>query len=370
MKLTAVYLAILISLSGSGLFAQDDPPQEGEPQQGETPEDLSGRLESMNEAFIEMKNIVDALNRLRISGYVQAQYVQDESSVNEASGPAATRNRDQFSVRRGRLVFVYTANPTARVRVQVDASSAGVSLRDAYIELTEPWTAWRNTLTAGQFKWPFGFEVLFSSSDREMPERSRVVRTLFPGERDRGVQLSGLGFQERFRYYVALVNGTGTAQAFDFNEEKDVVGRLTYVFGPLDVGVSGYWGEDLIATTGNPRGSPFDKERTGADFQLVTPVPGLGVRGEYIAGKERGADVDGWYLDFIQNLGTRHQFVVRADEYDPNTDLDDNAILTLGGAYLFHWDANTKLTFAYEMPEAEVNDVDDNVTTIRVQYRF
>jgi phosphate-selective porin O/P len=381
MKLAVLSLSVFLCLiardaraqeeTGSRTSQEEPNGEQQEPgEEGEEEGDVKDKVESMGEAFTEMRNIVEALNRLKFSGYIQGQYVSDESSINEANGPNATRNRDQFSVRRGRLKAVYTANPTARLTLQIDAASSGVALRDAYIELIEPWTTWKNTLTAGQFKWPFGFEVLYSSGDREMPERSRVIRTLFPGERDRGVQISGLGMQERLRYYVALMNGTGTAQAFDFNEEKDLVGRLGYSLGPLDFAGSVYRGEDLVATTANPAGTSFDKDRDGVDFQLVTPIPGLGVRGEYIQGKERGADVNGWYLDVIENLGTRHQFVIRAEDYDPNTDLDNNAIMTVGGAYLFHWDANTKLTFAYEHPDTEGVDPDDDVTTIRLQYKF
>jgi hypothetical protein len=345
MKLAGVSLAVGISVLGGPLLAQD-------------------------QGSAEVRGMVEALRRLKFSGYIQAQYVDDESSVNQASGPNATRNRDQFSVRRGRLKAVYTAAPTARLTLQVDAASSGVALRDAYIELIEPWTTWKNTLTAGQFKWPFGFEVLYSSSDREMPERSRVVRALFPGERDRGVMLSGLGMDKHLRYYVAVVNGTGTAQSFDFNQEKDLVSRLGYAVGPVDFAVSGYWGEDLIATTANPAGIEFDKERQGFDVQTTTPLPGLLVRAEYIAGKERGADVAGWYVDLVQKIGKRHQFVVRADDYDPDTDLRDNATFTLGGGYLFHWDANTKLTLAYEHPRQQGSDPADDVLTARVQYRF
>lgn len=364
MRLAGVYLAVFLAVTTTG-FAQTDPPPQPPEEPQEEPEE-----NPLAEAFTEVRNIVEILNRLKFSGYIQGQYVQDESSINEASGPSATRNRDQFSVRRGRLKAVYTAAPTARLTLQIDAASSGVALRDAYIELIEPWTTWKNTLTAGQFKWPFGFEVLYSSSDREMPERSRVIRTLFPGERDRGAMLSGLGMHERLRYYVAVVNGTGTAQAFDFNEEKDWVGRVGYTIGPVDFAASVYRGEDLVATAANPRGTSLDKDREGFDIQVITPIPGLGVRGEYINGKERGADVNGWYVDVIQNLGTRHQVVVRADDYDPNTDLANNATLTLGGAYLFHWDGNTKLTIAYEHPDTEGTDPDDDITTIRIQYKF
>jgi hypothetical protein len=119
-------------------------------------------------------------------------------------------------VRRARVKFTYQFLPTSKFVLQPDISSSGVTLKDGYVEYTEPWTPWHHTVTAGQFNWPFGFEIGYSSSDREMPERSRVVRTLFPGERDRGVQLSGLGLSDRFSYKVGLVNGTGTNQSFRF----------------------------------------------------------------------------------------------------------------------------------------------------------
>jgi len=350
--------------------ASDDPIASDEPAEPPTAEELAGRLETLTEALTETRNTVEVLNRMRFSGYIQAQYVNDERSVDVLPTPTTTSNRDQFSVRRARVKFTYQVSPTARFILQPDVTSSGVTLKDGYVELTEPWTTWRNTLLAGQFNWPFGFEIGYSSSSREMPERSLIVRTLFPGERDRGVQLTGRGFAERFLYQIALVNGTGTSQSFDFNKRKDLVGRVGVNLGPLDIGVSGYRGEDLVSNTANPRGVTFDKEREGVDFQLVTPIPGLGFRGEYITGKERGADVDGWYGYLIQNLGTRHQLVVRVDEYDSNTDVNNNAIRTLGGAYIFHWDANSKVMFAYEEPELEINDPDDNVFTLRYQYAF
>ncbi len=317
-----------------------------------------------------LKKKVDLISRMKLSGYIQAQYVHDESSVDELTGGGTTRNRDQFSIRRGRIKFTYQVLPTARLVLQPDFATSGVTLKDGYVELTEPWTSWKNSLIAGQFNWPFGFEIGYSSSNREMPERSRVVRTLFPGERDRGVQLAGRGFDSRFVYQIAVVNGTGTTQSTDSNKRKDLVGRIGGTFGPLTVGVSGYDGSDLVPTATEPQGVELDKKRTGFDFQWTTPLPGLGIRGEYIRGAERGADVDGWYAYAIQRVGKRHQFALRADEYDPNTSLDDNAIFTIGGAYIFHWDANSKIHLAYEHPMHERSDPDDDVVTVRFQYAF
>lgn len=345
-------LVLLVLLAGGPLLAQEQPP--------------------------EVRKAADALSKLKISGYLQAQYVDDERTRNELAG-SGTRNLDQFSVRRGRVKFTYRATPTSRFVLQPDITSSGVTLKDGYVELTEPWTTWKHTLTAGQFNWPFGFEIMYSSSAREVAERSRVVRTLFPGERDRGVMLSGLGLNERLSYRVAIVNGTGTSRSDDLNQQKDFVGRVGYSFGALDLGASMYRGTDLVATSSEATGVEFDKERTGVDFQWATPLPGLRIRGEYISGKQappsgttrtRSHEVGGWYLYAIQNLGKRHQFVVRVDEYDPDTGIEGNAVRTVNPAYIFHWDAHSKVMASYELIETERNDPDDDIFTLRYQFSF
>lgn len=355
-------VALLLALP---LAAQETATAEKQQQQKAPPE-------KFDQAVAEMRKSLEHLGRMRFSGYLQAQYVDDERS-------RGTRNFDQFSVRRARVKFAYRVSPGSRFVLQPEVTSSGVSLKDGYLELTEPWTGWKNTLTAGQFNWPFGFEIMYSSSAREMPERSRVMRTLFPGERDRGVMLSGAGFGERFRYQVAVVNGSGTTRSDDVNERKDLVGRIGYSFGAFHLGGSYYDGSDLVPTATDTAGVEFEKSRAGVDFQWTTPLPGLGVRGEYIRGKQAPApnttrtashDVGGWYVYAIQNVGTRHQFAVRVDEYDADTAIDGNAVRTLGGSYIFHWDPNSKVMLSYEKPENETSDPRDNVFTLRYQYSF
>lgn len=373
MRLKSILIAVLVAMP---VFAQED--VKGDQPKGATTEELAGKLESLGESLTETRKTVEALSRLKISGYIQAQYVDDERSKNELNG-AATRNLDQFSIRRGRVKFVYQMNPTSRFVLQPDITTSGVVLKDGYVEFTEPWTKWKHTLTAGQFNWPFGFEIGYSSSHREVAERSRVMRTLFPGERDRGVMLSGLGLGDRLSYRVAVVNGTGTTQSFDANKRKDVVGRLGYKFGALDVGASIYRGSDLVATATQAKGVEFDKDRVGVDFQWATPIHGLGLRGEYITGTQAPAagttrttsqDVAGWYLYAIQNVGTRHQFALRVDQYDPDTNTGENATRAINPSYTFRWDSNSKVMASYELIKSQVNDPDDNVLTLRYQYSF
>ena len=65
-------------------------------------------------------------------------------------------------------------------------------LNDAFLEY---YFNAHTTVRAGQFVKPFGFDVEQASSVRESPERAIFSGYFFPGERDRGVMLSGdLGF--------------------------------------------------------------------------------------------------------------------------------------------------------------------------------
>lgn len=349
-----------LMLLGSSAMAQEEPPKP--------------------EATPEIKTLLEAMGRLKVSGYLQAQYVDDESSRNALGGSGGTRNRDQFSVRRARVKFTYRATPTSRFVLEPDVSSSGVTLKDGYLELVEPWTKWKHTVTAGQFKWPFGFELAYSSSRREVPERSRVVRALFPGERDRGVMLSGRTPNERFHYRLAVVNGTGTVRSDDLNKRKDVVGRAGYSFGAFDVGASLYRGSELVATSTNTSGVEFDKQRQGIDVQWTTPIRGLGIRAEYITGRQAPAagtnrndsfDVEGWYFYAVQSIGTRHQFAVRLDEYDRDTGTGDDAVRTINPSYSFVWDAHSKIMASYELIDTRgASDPDDNVFTLRYQFSF
>ncbi len=99
--------------------------------------------------------------------------------------PGRITNFDRFLVRRGRLKATYTGE-NAEYLLQIDATGDGVVLKDAEATFVDTWTPLGLRFTMGQFKVPFGYEVLQSSSDREMPERAAVIRALFPGERDRG----------------------------------------------------------------------------------------------------------------------------------------------------------------------------------------
>jgi hypothetical protein len=61
---------------------------------------------------------------------------------------------------------------------------------------------------------------------------------------------------------------------------------------------------------------------------------------------------------------------VRLDQYDPDTNVDGNAIRTINPTYVFHWDAHSKVMASYERIVTQRNDPRDNLFTLRYQFAF
>ena len=141
------------------------------------------------------------------------------------------------------------------------------------------------TVRAGQFIKPFGFDIQQSSVVRESPERGIFAGYFFPGQRDRGVMLSGnLDFfgaaaLQNLHYFVGAFNGNRFFT--DNNRQMNYVARVRKLFTnpSLAIGFSVQAGKQILADglSGN-----HDENLIGADFQYT--VGRVGVRGEFVAG--------------------------------------------------------------------------------------
>ena len=155
-------------------------------------------------------------------------------------------------------------------------------VNDAFLEyyLTD-----HATVRVGQFIKPFGFDVQQSSWLRESPERPIFSGYFFPGERDRGIMLSGdLGFLpssalKDLQYFVGAFNGNRFFN--DSNRQVNYMARIRKIFDKekLAVGASVQLGKQPL-----PLGiSGNDNERLfGVDFQFT--MGRFGLRGEALAG--------------------------------------------------------------------------------------
>lgn len=403
------FLAIIFTLSFRGLVVAQEQ-QDTLVILDEKISEVKGQVEGINETVLEMKSTLDALKKIKLSGYIQSQFqsIENDGAASFSGGSFSTGMHNRISVRRGRLKVTYDNDLTQYV-LQLDATERGLGLKDAYIYTKDPWLK-TFALKGGVFDRPFGFEIGYSSSSRETPERSRIFQTLFPGERDLGASIEIFPSAEilnHFNFKGGFFAGNGVNAEVD--NQKDFIGRLGFSLPfyeenlAIDGGVSGYFGKVKLAagkylyTVNSPtlalkdssNKGWGDRNYIGFDMQIYYDIPVLGgfsLRGEYITGKQTGSSssstsptalqtgdlylrkFSGFYINYVQNIGDRNQLVVKYDVYDPNTSVSADEIgnaanaklgaadlkySTLGLGLVHYWDDNIKFVFYYDLVKNE-----------------
>jgi hypothetical protein len=401
--LSFLTLAVLLLYSGIIYSQEKEEPTAGE---------IKDRVDGIEERLSTAESDLAGLKKIKISGYIQAQFDKYEQA---GANPQST-----FYLRRVRLKTTYEAADGIKFVIQPDFVVNAVTLKDAYVVVNDPFF---NTfqLWAGQFNRP-NYEVEYSSSQREVPERSRLIRALYPGEREVGMKLEANPSSIPLKVQFALLNGDFTgSQNKDIDNFKDIMARATYSLNMpesglgLDFGAHAYIG-NVKAISKKVRNSDYSsvdsslnigdgigKTWFGGEFQLFYDLlGGMSIKGEYITGNNATAatdanslaqkkDFSGYYLYLIKNIGASNQIALRYENYDPNTKLSGDDIGTVKGsgssdlaynvltlAWHNYWDDNVRITVAYEMPMNEKtnklsgykDDVKDNTLTVRIQAKF
>jgi phosphate-selective porin len=373
-----------------------------------------GKLNAIDERVLVNETDLGKLNKIKLSGYIQAQWESYGADLEKSNGYNNT-----FFIRRARIKFTYEALDGVKFVLQPDFSTGNLALKDAYAVVNIPkiknWTLW-----AGQMNRP-DYEVEYSSSQREVLERSRVIRSIYPGEREVGVKLEYIGIKIPLKFQVMAMNGnfTGT-QAKDVDSQKDIMARLVYSIKipgagiGIDLGPNVYYGGNLSKNNKYFKNSDgtldslnsvwkyLDKKWVGGEVQIFADVlGGMALKGEYISGINSVPSAvavnstraqmlaspslynnfSGYYFYFIKNIGQKNQFIAKYDYYDPNTKLsgDDagNSISykTWTLAWQYYLNDFIRISLNYEMPKNEINvsnptDKKDNTLGIRIQAKF
>jgi hypothetical protein len=325
------------------------------------------------------------LTKIKLSGYIQAQYLHYEASSVYPS--------NLFMLRRVRFKVQYEPINGVVFVMQPDFVPGNITLKDAYVQLNDRWLQ-TFSLFVGKFNRP-NYEVEYSSSSREVPERSRMILSLYPDERAIGAKLEIAPPQIPLKIQLALFNGNDGLTITDasgvninptnndFDNHKDFMGRVTYTFklgqiGALGIGAHGYYGM-IKANTTDVLNSDYTYNKTvdnigklirknwvGFETQLYFDfLGGVTLKGEYIFGvngtpgytaktsvvspmttaikndtvtlttlttnttNSRPAierSFSGYYIYLIKNIGKRHQIAARYDYYNPNTKLSSDDI--------------------------------------------
>jgi hypothetical protein len=410
-----VVLALLFLVGASRLSAQ------GTSDSTLTPQEIKDRLDGISENLNTLNGDVAILKGLKASGYLQFRYEYNDTSKSAGASTTTASNNpnaNNFYIRRGRIKFTFQPNQSSKYVIYFDASKNTITLKEAYAELNHHVNDNVFTLTAGQFNIPFGYEIEYSSSKRDFPERSLAENNLFKGERDRGLNLTW-NAPKYLQVNVGVLNGYGIEDSrntwFDPTKPKDFVGRVKAKLGKLDVGFSTYFGKTFApgtpavaavpgsttwydananriidsgeTTTTAPKaavaakpGIEYDKNRVGFDAQLyldILPIGGTGIRGEFYGARDKGLTEQGWYLWLSQNLGTKFGAALRYDYWDPNAEGINDAVGTYSAAFHYFFDANVRITAAYDIAQTLAgkstfskyeNNVKRNRFTLQFQY--
>ena len=346
--------------------------------------------DSIQKALTDIKKAVDLMKKIKINGWVQAQYQYADTvgAANFDGGDFPTNVDNRFMIRRGRIKATFDGKNTQYV-VQLNMTERFVNIADIYVKYTEPFTKWIS-LQAGVMNRPFGYDIQLSSAVRESPERARYTQIITPNERDMGAEIIVEAPKKSklygFNFTGGFFNGTGltipAVNISDIDSRKDFIGRLSYYKGIKDdkikfgVGASHYNGYERIAnnlvysgfktdtlgnkqfmlsdtSTVNYKGSYAKRLYYGVEG-LVSVKSIIGtttVRGEYVFGQQPGSasstkspqaattgatyirNFNAAYLFFIQRImESKHEIFVKYEWYDPNSKVGANDIGKTGSA--------------------------------------
>lgn len=326
-----------------------------------------------------MKNKFQSLS---FTGYLQIQYqLADSSGIPSYNGGDFARSSDnRYMIRRGRFRMDYERKTSEGFyryyfALQFDGTERGVNIRDMFGRIYD--NKWHNFVaTFGVFNRPFGYELNYSSSLRESPERGRMSQILMKTERDIGAMISFEPQDKSSKFYplkidAGLFNGQGLTGIGEFDSFKDFISRASlrrtritdrlYLSGGISYLNGGFinGSDTFYNTVVNPSGGKsFTPESSvtnigtkspriyyGGDiqFSLENAIGKTELRAEYITGTQSATynssvtpsvpplnnslvpdyiyvrNFNGAYFYLLQTFLLKHQLFLKYDWYDPNT---------------------------------------------------
>jgi len=388
-------------------------------------EEIKGQLEGFDENIKTLQTDVSGLKKIKLSGYAQFEWLNtEEEKKGFGFSPYDSTDilQSQFRIRRARVKMTYK-NSLGSLVAQGDFNTSGFTLKDFYFDINNPWASW-GSLKLGMFNRP-NYEIEYSSTTRESMERSSVVKALYPNERDLGAMLtinpddmfnlqfaafmntyqsamkqSIPNFSEAPMYYMARItksiNLTKQGLGIDFGAHArfgNTASNSIYVIESDAIKID--------STNTIAKGDGVARNWFGGEVQIYWDfLGGMKLMGEYIMGSDvnepkmvakskmapalRKRDFSGYYVMLVKNLPLDFQVAVKYDSYDPNTAIDDALIsstseltkTTLGLGIHNYTFSNVRISLWYDMITTQTHDKlmtedpDDNLFTVRLQYKF
>jgi hypothetical protein len=310
-------------------------------------------------------------DKISLGGYVQLRYnglLQTNPDLECEQCDKSWGGENNFFFRRLRLRIAGQVSDHMYFYIQpdlaIDASSGNQhfgQIRDAYFD----WSLDKDKefrFRFGQSKTPYGFENMQSSQNRLALDRNDAINSAQSNERDLGVFFywAPKKIRERFEYLVKSgLKGSGdygvlglgvyngqTANKPEANEDKHIVGRLTYPFmfksgQIIEASIQAYKGKFVVnKVTKGVRTEVKDfefKDDRVAGTLVIYPQP-FGLQAEYNIGRGpefntadstiRLKDLKGGYILLNYRQKLKHQLIypfVRYHYYDGGKKFETDA---------------------------------------------
>jgi len=302
----------------------------------------------------------DAKLTLRPEVFIQARYsalpIRNAESAFEPN-LSLTRIETRWS---GRVSERLGAGLEIQFHPALDGSPEEL-VNDAFIEY---YLNDHASVRVGQFIKPFGFDIQHSSGVRESPERAIFAGYFFPGQRDRGIVLTGdLDFLKtsafkNIRYHVGAFNGNRFFT--DNNRQANYLVRVRKIFTEANfaLGFSAQRGKQIlpVGVSGNN-----DENIVGLDFQYARGRVGL--RGEFVRGNmastllgiepefapafRPGARSSGGHLFTTYRLSRRDNIYARYDAFN-NDPVTNRNVRAFNFGYFRPIGEGSRLSFDYQ----------------------
>lgn len=348
--------------------------------------------EQSQELIPALQGRIDELSRAAPGNYIQFQWFDSQEN----------RANEGFAMRRVRISQTNRLDERTRMRWSFDVATGsqrmGAELRDAQLIWDIEPTGERVgvQLLAGQQRLPLGYELERSSTDRELPERALYNRTMFAGERGRGVFVR-YGLSENAFAHFGLWNNLTVAdpQQVDANTFGDLSRRVAWHAGAryyterVELGVSGFVGHRAGFQFTDAGGAtitvpPVQREYLYFDGAVLDFLArNLTLRAELMLGRDRvpiggtrapryrqRTDILGYHAQLTYRFNLRNFLTVRYERFDPDVHASGDATQIWGVAYNYFINPKARLTLSYELPDEEGAEQRNDQFILRLQYRY
>ncbi|MBK8345947.1 MAG: porin [Bacteroidetes bacterium] len=291
---------------------------------------------------------------------------------------------DAFDLRRARLDFRGDIAPKIGYRLHTELAGTPKILDATFVYKPYEWL----NVNVGQSKYPICYDNLYSPWTLLTVSRTQIDNSLSFREsdlygnqngRDIGLWLSGkysIGKEEAKRplldYTLGIYNGSGINVA-DNNQDKDISAALG--ISPVkDLWLYGRYLSGVGQTVIHP-GIDATRSRFGGNISYK--YKNFLIEGEYLAASDKSDSLgllerNGYYVTLgYTPIKDKLQVVVRLDNYDPNTAVDDNITnkYILGASYFFTKNTRIQLEYDLVLEEAETQK-ENNLFAIQFQAGF